>query len=83
MIIGLLKEITGENRVALLPEGVAALVKMNVTVLVENGAGESSFASDSDYEKAGARIESRARVIASSDLVLQIKPAWQRGTQSA
>ncbi len=74
MTIGLLKENTGENRVALLPEGVAALVKMNVTVIVENGAGEFSFASDTDYEKAGARIESRAKVMASSDLVLQINP---------
>jgi NAD(P) transhydrogenase subunit alpha len=74
MIIGLLREITGDNRVALLPEGVATLVKMNVTVLVEKGAGESSFASDADYEKAGARIESRTKAIASSDLVLQINP---------
>lgn len=74
MIIGLLKEMTGENRVALLPEGVAALVKMNATVLVEKGAGASSFASDADYEKAGAGIESREKVIASSDLVVQINP---------
>ncbi len=74
MIIGLLKEITGENRVALLPEGVAALVKMNATVLVEKGAGAFSYASDADYEKAGARIESREKAIASSDLVIQINP---------
>ncbi|HOX76988.1 MAG TPA: Re/Si-specific NAD(P)(+) transhydrogenase subunit alpha [Bacteroidales bacterium] len=74
MIIGLLKEMTGENRVALLPEGVAALVKMNATVIVEKGAGASSFASDADYEKAGAGIESREKVIASSDLVVQINP---------
>jgi len=77
MIIGLLKEITGENRVALLPEGVAALVKMNATVLVEKGAGAFSFASDADYEKAGARIESREKAIASSDLVIQINPPDQ------
>ncbi len=74
MIIGLLKENAGENRVALLPEGVAALVKMNATVLVEKGAGELSFASDADYEKAGARIESREKAIASSDMVIQINP---------
>lgn len=77
MTIGLLKEITGDNRVALLPEGVATLVKMNVTVIVEKGAGESSFASDADYAKAGAGIESRAGVIAASDLVLQINPPDQ------
>jgi H+-translocating NAD(P) transhydrogenase subunit alpha len=74
MTIGLLKEIAGENRVALLPEGAAALVKMNVTVLVEKGAGENSFASDAAYEQVGAKIDSRAGVIAASDLVLQINP---------
>lgn len=74
MTIGLLKENTGENRVALLPESVASLVKMKVTMLVEKGAGEASFASDRDYEQAGATIEDRAKVIAASDLVLQINP---------
>jgi len=34
MTIGILKEIEGENRVAMLPESVATLVKMNVAVLV-------------------------------------------------
>lgn len=74
MIIGLLKEMNGENRVALLPENVSALVKMNATVLVEAGAGATSFASDTAYEQAGATIEPRAKVISSADLVVQIHP---------
>jgi len=74
MTIGVLKEPTGENRVALLPESVAALVKMNVTMLVETGAGLNAFASDNDYEKAGARIDAKAKVIAGADLLIKIQP---------
>lgn len=72
MTIGILKEIESENRVALLPESVATLVKMNVAVLVEKGAGLKSFASDKDYEQVGAKIESKANVIAGSDLVIKV-----------
>ena len=64
MTIGILKEIDGENRVSLLPEGIATLVKMNVSLLVEEGAGLSAFASDKEYKEAGARIETKANVIA-------------------
>lgn len=56
MTIGILKEPAGENRVSLLPEAVAQLVKKGVTVWVENGAGERSFCSNSDYEKSGAVV---------------------------
>lgn len=37
MRIGILKEKQPENRVAMLPEGVAALVKLKTEVLVEKG----------------------------------------------
>lgn len=74
MTIGILKESPGENRVALLPESVATLVKMNVTMLVESGAGLAAFATDKDYEAAGARIETKVRVIADADLVIKIQP---------
>ena len=74
MTIGILKEIAGENRVAMLPESVATLVKMNVTMLVEAGAGLLAFASDAEYELAGARIETKAKVIAGADLLIKILP---------
>lgn len=74
MTIGILKEIKGENRVAMLPESVAALVKMNVSMLVESGAGLSAFASDKEYEETGARIVSKADVIAGADLLIKIQP---------
>jgi len=74
MTIGILKEIDGENRVALLPESVATLVKMNVTLLVEGGAGLTAFASDKEYEEAGARIDTKTNVIACADLLIKIQP---------
>lgn len=74
MTIGILKEITGENRVALLPESVETLVKMNVSMLVESGAGEGAFATDKDYENVGARLALKSEVIAGSDLIIKIQP---------
>jgi len=74
MTIGLLKEIEGENRVALLPESVATLVKMNVSILVEAGAGLTAFASNKEFEEAGAQIDTKANVIAGADLLIKIQP---------
>jgi len=74
MTIGILKETTGENRVAMLPESIATLVKMNVTMLVETGAGLTAFASDIQYQQAGAVIETKANVIAGADLLIKIQP---------
>src|SRR5438477_1478839 len=78
MTIGLLKEPSHETRVSLLPEAVSALVKKKLEVLVEYGAGEKSFASDHDYEKAEARLLQRHEIIASSQIILTIhKPALE------
>jgi NAD(P) transhydrogenase subunit alpha len=74
MTIGILKETAGENRVSLLPESVATLVKMNVALLVETGAGLNAFASDAEYELAGASIKTKANVIAGADLLIKIQP---------
>ena len=74
MTIGILKETAGENRVAMLPESVAALVKMNVNLLVETNAGMSAFSSGKEYEEAGARMVSKAEVIAGADLLIKIQP---------
>jgi NAD(P) transhydrogenase subunit alpha len=72
MIVGILKEPQTETRVSLLPEGVAQLTKKNITVLVENGAGLKAAASDTDYEKAGAKIASPQEIAASADVILSI-----------
>jgi NAD(P) transhydrogenase subunit alpha len=72
MTIGVLKEPAHETRVSLLPEAAAALIKKNISVVVEGGAGERAFASDEDYTKAGAQVKSRDEVISASDIILSI-----------
>jgi NAD(P) transhydrogenase subunit alpha len=78
MIVGILKEPQTETRVSLLPEGVAQLTKKNITVLVESSAGLKAAASDTDYEKAGARITSPQEIASSADVILSIhQPSLQ------
>jgi len=74
MIIGVLKEQAPETRVSLVPEVVAMLVKMNVTVWVEKGAGEVSFYSDQSYIDAGAVIKDADAIRTDADMVLTIQP---------
>ncbi len=74
MVIGLLKELDPERRVALLPESVGTLVKMQVIIYVEKGAGLNAFANDDSYVAAGAVIVSREEVLGKSDLVVGINP---------
>ncbi|MFO7655597.1 MAG: Re/Si-specific NAD(P)(+) transhydrogenase subunit alpha [Bacteroidales bacterium] len=74
MKIGVLKESEGENRVAMMPETVASLIKLKTDVLIEKGAGANAFAADSDYQGAGAGVASRNEVVEQSDLLLFINP---------
>jgi H+-translocating NAD(P) transhydrogenase subunit alpha len=74
MTIGILREPQGENRVAMLPEGVALLLKMNLSVIVEKDAGLNARADNQAYISVGASVEERARVISASDLLLMINP---------
>jgi NAD(P) transhydrogenase subunit alpha len=73
MVIGVLKEQAPETRVSLVPEVVAALVKMNVKVWVERGAGMSAFYNDQSYTDAGAEIKEASDINASADMVLSIQ----------
>ena len=73
MILGLLKEHGTETRVALLPETVQTFTDLKVEVLVEKGAGESAFASDSDYQAVGAKIVSRLDLFEQAEVLLQIQ----------
>lgn len=72
MTIGILKEPQGENRVSALPEVVASFIKLKAEVIVENGAGDHSFASDDDYKNIGATVSSRSDVISKADILLSI-----------
>lgn len=72
MIIGVLKEQAPEQRVSLVPEVVAALVKMNVQVYVESGAGDTAYHNDKAYTDAGAAIKDRDSVVTTADVLLTI-----------
>jgi len=75
MLIGVPKEIkTNENRVAVVPAGVEALVSHGHTVLVEAGAGIGSGFADDLYVKAGARMLPRAAdVWAQAEMICKVK----------
>ncbi len=72
MIAGVLKEQSPETRVSLVPEVVAALVKLNVTVWVQQGAGETAFFDDKSYTDVGAVIKSAEEIRSQADWVLTI-----------
>lgn len=73
MIIGICKEPAGETRVAMLPEGVAELIKLKAKILVETDAGVGSYQSNEDYVNAGAEIVTREELFKQSDLICGIQ----------
>lgn len=75
MIIGLPKEIkTNENRVALTPAGVYALVQKGHKVLMENSAGLGSGFDDYKYADSGAILyQNKAHVFEKSDIIVKVK----------
>lgn len=74
MIIGLIKEQAGENRVAFLPETVSQLIKLKVRVLFERGAGVNAYADDAAYLASGAEPAELPDILSLSDVVVKINP---------
>mgnify|MGYP000555745574 CR=1 FL=1 len=74
MIIGVPKEVqAGENRVALVPETAAKLIKAGHQVSVERGAGQKANFSDADYEKAGVSVAAGAdEIFSSSEIIVKV-----------
>ncbi len=72
MTIGILKEPAEEKRVVMLPEIVGQLVKMNVKVKLESGAGNGAMVSDDEYKTVGASITTKEDVLTTSNLVTRI-----------
>ena len=77
MKAGVVKETApGERRVALVPDAVAKLQAAGIEVLVERGAGEGAWLSDSAYAGAGATIVSAAELYRDADVILTVtKPS--------
>lgn len=61
-----------ENRVALVPEKVAALTGLGYDVVVEPGAGAAADFADDRYLQAGAAVDARA--VDGADVVLSVQP---------
>ncbi|HZG01743.1 MAG TPA: Re/Si-specific NAD(P)(+) transhydrogenase subunit alpha [Chitinophagales bacterium] len=74
MIVGILKEPAPDRRVVCLPETVAQFVALKADVLVESNAGQNAFASDADYQTAGAKVADANAVLSQADIVLRIAP---------
>ena len=75
MVIGVLKERAPETRVSLVPEVVSALVKMNLTVWVEQDAGATAFFNDKTYTDVGAVIKDGGEIRSGADILLSLTPA--------
>lgn len=74
MILAVLKEKAGENRVSLVPEVVKQIVQQKVSVWVEEGAGVQAFYPDEAYREAGALIKPRAEILQEAGFLLSIRP---------
>ncbi len=74
MRVGVPREVhPGETRVALIPAGVASLVKSGLEVAIEQGAGAAAGFLDEGYRSQGAAILPRAELIQTSDILLQVR----------
>ncbi|OPY80930.1 MAG: Alanine dehydrogenase 2 [Syntrophorhabdus sp. PtaU1.Bin058] len=75
MIVGVPKEIKAyENRVAIIPAGVEALVKTGNRVIVEANAGLGSGIADEAYLRAGAEIAgTNVEVFEKAEMIMKVK----------
>ena len=74
MKVGIPKEIaTNETRVAVIPQMISIITKMEHEVLVEKDAGILAGFSDEDYSKNGAKITNTASLYKDSDVILKIQ----------
>jgi alanine dehydrogenase len=74
VIIGVPREIKpGEERVALTPAGVRALVEAGHRVVVEREAGQGSSIRDDEYVREGATTAAVDEVWSQAELVLKVK----------
>ncbi|WP_445370698.1 alanine dehydrogenase [Methylomonas sp. HW2-6] len=75
MKIGIPKEIKpNENRVSLVPSGVAALVAAGHSVTLQRGAGMGAGFNDEQYQAAGAGLADSAETVwAEADMIVKVK----------
>lgn len=75
MIVGVPKEIkSSENRVALTPSGVVALIRNGHEVYVQKSAGEGTGFSDQAYTEAGAKmLDKIEEVYDVAEMIIKVK----------
>ncbi len=75
MVISIPKEVlVGENRVSIVPDVAAKLIKKGFVVNIEKGAGLKAGFTDSQYQEAGANISnSLEELYQSADIVLKVQ----------
>jgi NAD(P) transhydrogenase subunit alpha len=64
----------GERRVGLTPEGAQKLIKLGLTVSIQEGAGLPSGYHDDEYKAAGATTVAGASGLSSADVVATVRP---------
>ncbi len=75
LFIGIPKEITlQENRVALVPSSVSALIAHGHRVVMESGAGEKSNFTDHDYSEVGAEIAYSPEQVYKAGIIIKVAP---------
>lgn len=63
-----------EKRVAMTPANVSVFTKMGIDVTVQTGAGEASGYIDSEYTKAGAKLETdRGALFKQAKIIVQVQ----------
>ena len=78
MKIGVPKErLPEELRVAISPETIRKMAALGFEIIVESGAGEGAFFSDTIFGEAGAQIAvDAAEVFGAADIVLKVRPPF-------
>ncbi|MBN8679601.1 MAG: NAD(P) transhydrogenase subunit alpha [Chitinophagales bacterium] len=75
MTLGILKEADGEQRVAVTPDSISAILKLGATkVMVERGAGATAFFDDASYEAAGAEVTDADTILKNAKILVKIHP---------
>jgi len=89
LTIGVPKEISlQENRIPLVPDGVALLCRNDHQVIIEGGAGITAHFTDHDYSEAGGQIVQSPAEVYKADIILKVAPVtgeemeWLRPKQT-
>lgn len=82
LVIGIPNEADrGENRICLTPESVHVLVSMGHEIIIQRGAGEGAYYTDTEYCDNGARIVETFEEVYTSDIILKVTSVSMRETE--